>query len=171
MKEQAPRPVVSLDELPLTATSRGTRFAADTCEFGLMLGLFHIGAALYVVAPGKTAAPFHRHHVSDEMFLILSGAADYRLGDEHLPVKAGDCLSAPAGGPGHQIINTGSEPLRYIAFSNNGIADVVEYLDSGRIRIDVGATGAHREDATFRAGGRLSPMERWEGEDVGDEEP
>jgi uncharacterized cupin superfamily protein len=171
MNDQGPKPVVSLDELPLTVTSRGSRFAAESCEFGVILGLLHVGAALYVVPPGKTAAPFHRHHVSDEMFLILSGVADYRLGNERLPVKAGDCLSAPAGGPGHQIINTGSEPLRYIAFSNNGIADVVEYLDSGRIRIDVGAAGAHREAATFRAGGRLSPMDYWEGEDVGDEEP
>ena len=169
MQEQPPKPIVNIDQLPLTASSRGTRFAAEKCEFGVMLGLYHLGATLYVVQPGKTAVPFHRHHVTDEMFLILSGVADYRLGDEHLPVKAGDCLSAPAGGPGHQIINTGSEPLHYLAFSNNGIADVVEYLDSGRIRIDVGAAGTHREDATFRAGGRLSPMDYWEGEDVGDE--
>jgi uncharacterized cupin superfamily protein len=170
MNAQAPRPVVNLDELPLAATSRGARFAAQTCEFGLMLGLSHLGAALFVVPPGKTAGPFHRHHVSDEMFLILSGAADYRLGDTRLPVKAGDCLGAPAGGPAHQIINTGAEPLRYLAFSNNGIADVVEYPDSGRIRIDVGAAGAHREDATFKAGGRLAPMDAWEGEDVGEED-
>jgi uncharacterized cupin superfamily protein len=171
MKEQAPKPIVNIDELPLTAQTRGTRFGAETCEFGVMLGLYRLGAAIYVVQPGKTASPFHRHHTADEMFVILSGAGDYRFGDEHLPVKAGDCLGAPAGGRGHQIINTGIEPLRYLAVSNNAIADIVEYPDSGRIRIDVGATGAHREDATFRAGGRLAPMDYWEGEDVGDEEP
>jgi len=92
------------------------------------------------------------------MFLILSGVGTYRLGDEHFPVKAGDCLGAPAGGQAHQIIYTGTAPLRYLAFSNNGSSDVVEYPDSGRIRIDVGATGAHREDATFKAGGRLLPI-------------
>jgi len=171
MKEQMPKPIVNLDELPLTIQTRGTRFAAETSEFGVTLGLYRLGAALYVVPSGKTAEPFHRHHTSDEMFLILSGVADYRLGDEHLPVKAGDCLGAPAGGLGHQITNTGNEPLRYIAFSNNEIADVVEHLDSGRIRIDIGATGAHREHATFKAGGRLVPMGYWDGEDVGDEEP
>lgn len=170
MKEQKPKPVVNIDELPLSAESRGTRFAAETTEFGIMLGLYQLGAAIYVVPPGKAASPFHRHHTSDELFLILAGVADYRFGDEHIPVKAGDCLGAPAGGLGHQITNTGSEPLRYIAFSNNAIADVTEYPDSGRIRIDIGATGAHRENATFRAGGRLVPMEYWEGEDVGDKE-
>ena len=171
MSEQPPKPIVNPDELPLTARARGTRFAAQTCEFGVMLGLYRLGAAIYVVPPGKTASPFHRHHTADELFVILSGSGDYRLGDERLPVKAGDCLGAPAGGQGHQIINTGSEPLRYLAVSNNAIADVVEYPDSGRIRIDIGATGAHREDATFRAGGRLTPMDYWEGEDVGDEDP
>jgi uncharacterized cupin superfamily protein len=175
MNEKAPKPIpkpiVNIDELPLTAEARGIRFAAETCEFGVMLGLYRVGATLHVVPPGKRASPFHRHHTADEMFLILSGVAEYRLGDEHLPVKAGDCLGAPAGGQAHQIINTGSEPLRYLAFSNNTNADVVEYPDSGRIRIDIGATGTHREDATFKAGGRLVPMDYWEGEDVGDEEP
>jgi len=169
MKEQTPKPVVNIDEVPLSIDSRGTRFAAETGEFGIMLGLYRLGAALYVVPPGKIAAPFHRHHTSDELFFILSGTADYRLGDEHIQVKTGDCLGAPAGGPAHQITNIGSEPLRFIAFSNNEIADVVEYPDSGRVRIDVGATGTHRENATFKAGGRLTPMDYLEGEDVGDE--
>ena len=92
------------------------------------------------------------------------GEGTYRLGERRLPVSAGDCLGAPAGGEGHQIVNTGAEPLRYLAFSNNGIADVVEHLDTGRIRIDIGARGAHRENATFAAGGRLAPMDYWEGE-------
>jgi uncharacterized cupin superfamily protein len=171
MTEQAPKPIVNIDELPLTVRTRGARFGAATCEFGVTLGLDRLGAAIYVVQPGKTASPFHRHHTSDEMFLILSRVAVYRLGDERLPVKAGDCLGAPAGGQAHQIINTGSVPLRYLAFSNNEVGDVVEYPDSGRIRIDIGATGTHRENATFRAGGRLVPMDYWEGEDVGDEGP
>jgi uncharacterized cupin superfamily protein len=169
MQERVVRPIVNIDELPLTARARGTRFAAATCEVGSMLGLCYLGATMHVVPPGKTACPLHRHHTADEMFLILSGVAEYRYGDERLEVKAGDCLGAPAGGEAHQIINSGREALRYLAFSNNGNADVVEYPDSGRIRIDVGATGTHREDATFKAGGRLVPMEYWEGEDVGGE--
>jgi uncharacterized cupin superfamily protein len=165
MNETAPKPIVNLDDLPLTAEAHGSRFAAETCELGALLGLYHLGATLYVVPPGKTSDAFHRHHVADEMFLILSGSGDYRIGDRRLPVKGGDCLGAPAGGQPHQIINTGSEPLRYLAFSNNGAAEVIEYPDSGRIRIDVGAKGLHREDATFKAGGRLAPMAYLEGEE------
>jgi uncharacterized cupin superfamily protein len=163
------KPVVNLSELRLESSSQGTRFAAATTEFGISLGLYGLGAALYAVPPGKTASPFHRHHTSDELFVILSGTGEYRFGNDRLPVKTGDCLGAPAGGEAHQIINTGAEELRYLAFSNNAIADVVEYVDSGRIRIDVGATGHHREDATFGAGGRLTPLDYWEGEDIGEE--
>lgn len=170
MNRNAPKPIVNLAELPLTGQARGTRFAAETCALGPMLGLYHLGATLHVVPPGKTAAPFHRHHTADEMFLILSGVAEYRIGDERLPVQAGDCLGAPAGGQAHQIVNTGATPLRYLAFANNTNADVVEYPDSGRIRIDIGATGTHREDATFKAGGRLMPMDYWEGEEIGGDE-
>ena len=163
------KPVVNIDELHLEFSSQGTRFAAATTEFGISLGLHGLGAALYVVPPGRMATPFHRHHTSDELFLILSGSGEYRFGEDRLPVKTGDCLGAPAGGNAHQIINTGAEDLRYLAFSNNTNADVVEYVDSGRIRVDVGATGHHREDATFAAGGRLVPLGYWEGEDTGEE--
>jgi len=162
-------PVVNLDDLPLNAVSKGTRFAVSTGEIGMALGLRGLGAMLHHVPPGKTAFPFHRHHVSDEMFLILSGAGTYRIGDgkdeQRLPVKAGDCLGAPAGGLAHQIINTGDEPLRYIGFSNNTNADVVEHLDSGRVRIDVGATGYHHVDGTYKAGLKPIPMDYWDGEE------
>ena len=161
-------PVINLSELRLESSSQGTRFAAATTEFGIALGLYGLGAALFVVPPGKTASPFHRHHTSDELFLILSGTGEYRFGEDRFAVKRGDCLGAPAGGKAHQIINTGAEELRYLALSNNTNADVVEYVESGRIRVDVGATGHHRENATFAAGGRLTPLGYWEGEDLGE---
>lgn len=159
-------PILNLDELRLEDGGAGTRFGARSAEFGVALGLFGLGAALYDVPPGKTAVPYHRHHTSDELFVILSGTGIYRYGDQRLAVKPFDCLAAPAAGEGHQIINTGSEPLRYLALSNNTNADVVEYLDSGRIRVDVAPHGHHRENATFGAGGRLVPMDYWEGEDL-----
>jgi uncharacterized cupin superfamily protein len=163
------RPVVNIADVPLQASSRGSRFAVETGELGEALGLKWLGAMLHVVPPGKTAFPFHRHHGADEMFLIVSGTGEYRIGEERLTVREGDCLGAPAGGAAHQIVNTGTEPLRYVGFSNNGNADVVEYPDSGRISVRVGATGLHYSDATFQAGGHLAPSGYWDGEDAGDE--
>lgn len=166
------KPVVHIDDLPLTASARGSRFAVETGEIGLPLGLKGLGAMLHVVPPGKSAFPFHRHHVSDEMFFVLSGTGTYRIGDgkteELLPIGPGDCLGAPAGGLAHQIINTGNEPLRYIGFSNNTNADVVEHVDSGRVRIDVGATGYHHTDGTYKQGLKPIPMDYWDGEETGE---
>jgi uncharacterized cupin superfamily protein len=159
-------PTTNIVDIPLRSWSHGERFAAASGEFGVQLGLFGLGAALYTVPPGKSATPFHRHHTSDELFFILAGSGTYRFGEKRLPVKAGDLLGAPAGGEAHQLINTGSDELRYLAFSNNTNADVVEYVDSGRIRVDVGASGHHRENATFAVGGKHRPTEYWEGEEL-----
>ena len=163
--------IVNLHELPLQSDSKGTRFAAQVAEIGTVLGLNALGANYLVVPAGKSACPFHRHHTSDEMFVILSGTGEYRLGEERLPVRAGDCLGAPAAGAAPQLINTGTEPLRYLALSNNSNAEVIEYPDSGRLRVDVGPSGYHRFDGTFKQGGKLTPFDYWEGEDIGEDDP
>jgi uncharacterized cupin superfamily protein len=163
--------IVNLHKLPLQSDSKGTRFAHQFAEIGTTLGLNALGANYLVVPPGKTAMPFHRHHTSDEMFFILSGSGEYRLGEERIAVREGDCLGAPAAGAAHQLINTGSEPLRYLALSNNTNAEVIEYPDSGRVRVDVGPSGFHRFDGTFKDGGRLTPLGYWEGEDIGETDP
>ena len=69
---------VRLDVMTLTAEGAGTRFAASVARVGEALGLTWLGATLYEVPPGKTAVPFHRHHTSDEMFVVLSGSGEYR---------------------------------------------------------------------------------------------
>ncbi len=160
-----PKPIVNLDDLPLELEGHGERFAVHRGEIGEALGLNTLGCMLHVVPPGKTAFPFHRHHGCDEMFLVLSGTGEYRLGEQRLPIRSGDCLGAPAGGEAHQVINTGSEPLRYIGFSNNAPADLVEYPDSGKIGFRVGAKGVNYVDATIRARGRLTPADYWDGEE------
>ena len=162
--------IVNIDDLPLEPFEEGRLFAAEIGSIGEPLGLRALGARLHVVQPGKSACPFHRHHGSDELFLVLSGSGDYRIGDKRLPVKAGDCLGAPSGGEAHQIFNTGTTPLRYIAFSNNGTADVTEYPDSGRISVNVGLTGFHRTNGSYKHGGKLEPMGYWDGEDTGGSE-
>lgn len=165
-----PQHVVNLDDLPLEHSSRGSRFACATGEIGMALGLTRLGAMLHVVPSGKTAFPFHRHHGSDEMFLILSGTGQYRTDEELIDVKAGDCLGAPAGGTAHQIINTGTEDLRYIGFSNNGVAELVEYPDSGNVLMSVGTDKTWYDGATFKKRARLTPVEYYDGEDIGETE-
>ena len=158
------RAVVNLSDIALQERSHGEKFAVKTGEVGEALGLSTLGCMLHVVPPGKTAGPFHRHHGCDEMFVILAGSGEYRFGEQRIPIKPGICLGAPAGGEAHQIVNTGTDELRYLGFSNNGAADMVEYPDSGKISMRVGAKGVHYDKATFTARGRLSPADYWDGE-------
>jgi uncharacterized cupin superfamily protein len=159
-------PVVNLADVSLQQSGQGERFAVQTAEIGGALGLKGLGCMLHVVPPGKTAYPFHRHHGCDEMFLILSGTGEYRLDEQRLPIRSGDCLGAPAGGSAHQILNTGTEELRYLGFSNNGMADAVEYPDSGKLSVRVGAKGIFHTDATLKLRGRMTELGYWDGENT-----
>ncbi|MBU6299511.1 MAG: cupin domain-containing protein [Alphaproteobacteria bacterium] len=156
--------VVNPVDLPLKALSHGDKFAVQIGEVAEALGLSRLGCMLHVVPPGKIAFPFHRHHEADEMFFILSGTGEYRFGDQRFPVKTGDCLSAPAGGEAHQIINTGSEELRYLGFSNNVTAEIVEYPDSGKIGISAGIRNWDYAKATLKMRGRMTTADYWDGE-------
>lgn len=160
-------PIVNIADIELDGPRvHGERFEAKTGEIGIALGLNTLGCMLHIVPPGKAAAPYHRHHGCDEMFFIVSGEGEYRVGDRRLPVRAGDCLGAPAGGEAHQIINTGTVELRYLGLSNNGNADLVEFPDSGKVSMRVGAKGIYYTDATYAGRGRLTPAEYWDGEDA-----
>ena len=158
--------VVNIADIALDQRGHGERFLAQTGEIGLALGLNVLGCMLHIVPAGKMAGPYHRHHGCDEMFYIVSGEGEYRIGEKRIKVRAGDCLGAPAGGAAHQLINTGTQELRYLGLSNNPPADLVEYPDSGKISMRVGAEGVSYGNATFTQRGRLTPAEYWDGEDA-----
>ena len=129
-------PAVNIDDLPLEHWTRGERYESSDLSIGDRLGLTMLGISINVVPPGKSGCPFHNHRCEDEIFIILEGEGTYRFGSEVRPIRAGDVLGAPAGGPetAHQILNTGTVPLRYFALSNQSVADVVEYPDSGKFQ-------------------------------------
>ena len=116
MAQGTAKPVVNLDDVPLRDNGHGEAFAAKLGSLGGMFGSKGIGCMLHVVEPGKKAFPYHVHHAMAELFIILEGEGTYRFGGETFPVKANDVLAAPTGGPevAHQIINTGSKPLKYL---------------------------------------------------------
>jgi uncharacterized cupin superfamily protein len=159
--------ILNVADVPVRTLHAGPRFEAALGEIDAAIGTTQIGATLHVVPAGKTAWPYHRHHGNDELFFVLSGTGEYRVGDRRLPIRAGDCIGAPAGGEAHQIINSSDGELRYIAFANHGRADVVEYPDSGQISVGI-AHGNDREPMSFfEARGRLTPTKYWDGEDMG----
>ena len=127
-------PVLNVADLPLDHWKQGHFYACAEAILGARLGLTSLGIAYSEVPPGKSGCPFHNHHAEDELFFIIEGTGDYRFGSRHFPVGPGAILSAPSGGQetAHQLINTGTVPLRYLAISSKADTEVVEYPDSGK---------------------------------------
>jgi len=104
---------------------------------GPQVGAQKLGYNVTVVPPGKRAFPFHNHHVNEEMFFILEGEGEVRIGGETFKIKKGDFLAHPPGGPetAHQIINTSDKELRYLGVSTKLSPDIAEYPDSKKFGV------------------------------------
>ncbi len=83
------------------------------------------------------------------MFLILEGEGELRFGDQRYRIRRNDVIACPTGGPSvaHQIINTGSTALRYLALSNLAEMEICEYPDSNKVGVhadEPGNAGLHK---------------------------
>lgn len=169
MSEHSLKPVVNMDELDFIDVGNGKKFSAKLGPIGSRIGAKQIGCNLTVVEPGDRAFPFHVHHVNEEMFVILEGSGEYRFGEDTFPLREGDVVSAPAGGPevAHQIINTGQVTLRYLAISTHSQPEVVEYPDSGKFLVVSGIDDNNPRNAKLRFIGRTdTSLDYFDGEDV-----
>jgi uncharacterized cupin superfamily protein len=163
----ATKPVINIADVPLRDNAHGEKFAAKIGSFGRTIGSTGIGCMLHVVPPGKRAFPFHNHHGMHELFVILEGQGQYRFGKETYPVKAGDVLAAPAGGPdtAHQLVNTGSDELKYLGISTSVPTEVVEYPDSGKFGVTSRFDWSNPAAGGIRFVGRAeTSMGYWDGE-------
>lgn len=130
-------PVVNLDAVEFDDVEENGRFSSKRALFSDGIGARQLGYNLTVLPPGKVQCPFHSHHGEEEMFLILTGTGELRFGTARYRLRAGDVIACPTGGPevAHQIINSGTEELRYLAVSTRAALDVCEYPDSGKVGV------------------------------------
>lgn len=168
MDEKKPR-VVNLHELPRpVAQSHGTNFESRHAFLGKQLGARKLGYNLTEVPPGKTAFPYHFHHVNEELFLVLEGEGTLRWPGGNSPLKAGDLVACPPGPEcAHQIRNDGKAPLVYLALSTMEDPEVVEYPDSGKYGVISGRPpGGRRDEAAFSVFAlKDAGVDYWKGED------
>jgi uncharacterized cupin superfamily protein len=139
------RPILNIAEVELKARppafaatgAAADRFDARAGAIASRLGAQKLGYNVTAVRPGKRAFPLHNHRVNEEMFFILEGTGEIRIGDAVHPIRPGDVIACPPGGTetAHQIVNSGSSELKYLAVSTRLSPDIAEYPDSGKFGV------------------------------------
>jgi uncharacterized cupin superfamily protein len=147
------KPILNLDDVALDDTEENGAFTSSSGQISDRIGAKKLGYNLTVLPPGKLPCPFHCHHGEEEMFLILEGEGELRFGSERYPIRKHDVIACPAGGPevAHQIINTGTTTMRYLALSTVVDIETCEYPDSQKILIVAGPRGNRKLRKIFRA--------------------
>jgi mannose-6-phosphate isomerase-like protein (cupin superfamily) len=85
-----------------------SRFARDA------LGLKNQGTTLFTLAPGYRIPFGHRHGEQEEVYVLLSGSARFRVEDEIVEMKALDALRVP--GSVTRGMEAGPEGAEILAF-------------------------------------------------------
>jgi uncharacterized cupin superfamily protein len=157
--------VINIDDVPLMDRGNSKQFAVKWGRVGPLVGLNGLGCAVHVVPPGRKAFPFHRHHVMDELFFVVSGEGEYRFGDTTVPVRSGD--TSPRLRAHKRISSSIPAPTTCAisAFSTMGGVDVVDYPDSKKIAVAAGVKNADFKTATCVGLGRIVPADYYDGED------
>jgi uncharacterized cupin superfamily protein len=163
------RPILNIADIEYRNWGHGEPFAAQLGAISLRIGAQKLGYNVTVVPPGKRAFPIHNHRVNEEMFFVLEGEGEIRVGSERHAIRRGDVIACPPGGleTAHQIINTSpSIELKYLAVSTTLSPEVVDYPDSGKfgVRVEL-PPGADGEPRMFRYIGRAGgTVDYWDGE-------
>ena len=146
------KPIMNLDEVQCKDVEDNGYYTSSRGQISDHIGAKKLGYNLTVLPPGKAQCPFHNHHGEEEMFFILEGQGELRFGQERYPIRAHDVIACPTGGAevAHQIINTGTQTMRYLALSNLVDLEACEYPDSQKVLVVAGPRGARGLRKLFR---------------------
>jgi uncharacterized cupin superfamily protein len=93
-----------------------------------------LGAAVWELDPGATSGPYHFHHGTLELLIVLRGRPTLRTPDGERELEEGAAVPFARGAAGaHQVLNRTDGVVRYLMIGSHTSPDVVEYVDSGRI--------------------------------------
>lgn len=169
MSNQPFRPITNREDAPIEGGESNAPWAGAYQV--LTPHMRDVGATLGVVLNrlpgGSVGCPFHWHAREDEVFYILSGRGVLRYGDDTLPLRAGDCVSCPAGQQvAHQIGNPYDEELVYLGIGDRDPHEVCGYPDSGKVMIRHTKTVGVLEPRDYMDGEPTPPLIFRKGEDL-----
>lgn len=171
-----PKPIINIADVVLEprpaifapSGEAAERFDANMGYISPLIGAQKLGYNITVVPPGKSAFPSHNHHANEETFFVLQGIGELRVGENTYPIRVGDVVACPAGGKelAHQMINTGTEELRYLAVSTKLSPELVEYPNSGKFGVlaELPASADGKPQRFLFVGRESQSLDYWEGE-------
>ncbi len=156
------KPILNIDDAAFDDVEDNGFYTSRRATISDLIGAKKLGYNLTVLPPGKAQCPFHAHHAEEEMFFILEGEGELRFGEARYPVRAHDVIACPTGGAevAHQIINTGSVEMRYLAVSTIADVEVCEYPDSGKVSAVAGERGRRTVRKIFRGESEVDYYDR-----------
>ncbi len=168
-------PIINIADIELPARparlgapgAAAERFDARMGEIAPRIGALKLGYNLTAIPPGKRAFPFHNHRVNEEMYFVLEGNGEVRIGGQTHAIRPGDVVACPPGGPetAHQIVNTGDSDLKFLAVSTLIYPEICDYPDSGKFLVAESQRDADGKVRGFRHIGRSeSALDYWDGE-------
>ena len=158
----AERLIRNFNTAPMEAWTREPLYAARGAHLSAGTAARKMGASVDIIPPGQQTCPYHFHHAQEEMFIILEGHATLRVAGERLPIGPGDVIFIPPGPEyPHHIVNTGTEPLKYISLSTKEYPEVCEYPDSGKLMAFSWKDGQNTVRSIHR---KAESLDYWDGE-------
>jgi uncharacterized cupin superfamily protein len=93
-----------------------------------------LGAAVWDLDPGASSGPYHFHHGTQELLIVLRGRPALRTPDGEHELEEGAVVPFARGAAGaHQVLNRSDAVVRYLMVGNHTTPEIIEYADSGRI--------------------------------------
>jgi uncharacterized cupin superfamily protein len=133
--EKTRRGPVDADSIPWEPWEHGVRFGGRVRALTRAFGhAHHVGVIMEELPPGRQSCPAHYHLQEEEHVFVLEGELCLRLGDQELPLRAGQYICFPAGEErAHCLINRGSTACRYLVIGENKPHETIVYPDSNKL--------------------------------------
>jgi uncharacterized cupin superfamily protein len=91
---------------------------------------------LRMLNPGQFSFPYHFHHASEEMMMVINGTMTLRSPRGFEIMGPGDIVFFETGESGaHQFYNHSEEPCTYLDVRTLFGIDISEYPDSGKVNL------------------------------------